>query len=398
MRLLHTSDWHLGDQLGTVDRTEDQFRALDHLLGYCDEYKVDALVVAGDVFHEYHGTTLTGLVSRLAERLMPRLERGMRALFIPGNHDREYLFRLLEIIQRLSSGEARRRIHFVSRPDLLRLEDPRGVSSVQFVLLPYPTADRYLPEDVAVQGYPLARRRQEIALAFANKLSRAKQEVDPRHPSVLVSHIYVRTAETSSHFRMSENDDIPIEPQEMPDWAYVALGHIHKPQVIGERNYVRYSGSLERLDLGEQYDEKSCVLANIGVAGLDEEPTLLPLPTTPIYSVDVKGSAEIDALTMQHPDRERALVHLRVGWQPGEDNPAAILSQLQRIFPRCFKFEMYRLTQTPVARQMDVDPRDQASTVRAFLQQRLEGHNDRERLVALANELVEEVQSAATAS
>ena len=48
MRVLHTSDWHLGDRLGLVDRTQDQLRAIDRVLGYCDEYRVDVLLVAGD--------------------------------------------------------------------------------------------------------------------------------------------------------------------------------------------------------------------------------------------------------------------------------------------------------------------------------------------------------------
>ena len=55
MRILHTADWHLGDRLGRVDRTDDLRRAVERVAGYCAEEKVDVLLVAGDLFSELAG-------------------------------------------------------------------------------------------------------------------------------------------------------------------------------------------------------------------------------------------------------------------------------------------------------------------------------------------------------
>ena len=52
MRILHTADWHLGDRLGRIDRTDDLCRAVERIAGYCDTEKVDVLLVAGDIFSE----------------------------------------------------------------------------------------------------------------------------------------------------------------------------------------------------------------------------------------------------------------------------------------------------------------------------------------------------------
>ena len=72
---------------------------------------------------------------------------------------------------------------------------------------------------------------------------------------------------------------------------YVALGHIHKPQALGAK-HVRYCGSIERMDLGEQADQKGVVLFEIGPDGRKGEPVVLPLPSTPIYEVVVLNPAE----------------------------------------------------------------------------------------------------------
>ncbi len=399
MKILHTADWHLGDHLGSVDRTDDQFRSLGRLMAYCEEHKVDVLVVAGDVIEEYHGETLAALIRRLAELLHPQLERGLHALFIPGNHDREHLFGLVETVQALSSPEAVRRLQFVGRPRRVALRDRGGDYSVQFVLAPYPTTHRYLPGEAAARGISGAEKRQLLARAYADKIAAARHELDPRWPAVLVSHVCVRGAETSTLFRMSEAEETVVEPQDLPCWSYVALGHIHKAQEVGGRPYVRYAGSIERLDAGEWNDDKSCVLLEVGPAGLVGQPELLLLPVTPVYAVTVDGSTDLAELERRYPDHERALVSLRIGWQPGIDSPHALVNRLQAFFPRCYRLEVRPLDERDGPALAGPDARDVASTVRAYLERRLAELPDdaRARLLTLASDVVEEVQHVAAA-
>ena len=95
-----------------------------------------------------------------------------------------------------------------------------------------------------------------------------------------------------SLFRIAESEDVVIAVEDMPaDFAYVALGHIHRPQALGGKEHVRYSGSIERMDLGEANDDKSVVVFDIGPEGLIGVPRVLPLPSTPIYEIDIRNPA-----------------------------------------------------------------------------------------------------------
>ena len=399
MKILHTADWHLGDHLGTIDRTDDQFRSLRQIMAYCDDHQVDVLVVAGDVIEQYHGESLAALVRRLAELLHPQLKRGMRALFIPGNHDREHLFSLVETVQSLTGPEEARRLQFVGRPRRLEYQDRDGRVRVQFVLAPYPTAHRYLPGDAGLRSLSGAEKRQALARAYAAKVAAAQRELDPRLPAVLVAHVCVRGAETSTLFRMSEAEEIVVESGDLPAWSYVALGHIHKAQAVGGRPNVRYAGSIDRLDAGECHDDKSCVLLEIGPEGLAGEPELLLLPATRIYPVEVTGDVDVEELERRYPDHREALVSLRVAWRQGIDNPHALINRLQEFFPRVYRLDPRPLDEPGGIAATGADARDVAGMVRSYLQSKLANLPDdaRARLLGLAADLVEEVQHAAAA-
>lgn len=394
MRILHTGDLHLGAKLGMVDRTGDQLCSLDAIMDYCDARQADVLIIAGDVFDDYQGGSLTRTVDELARRLVPQLRTGLRVVVIPGNHDREPVFRLLDRVQSLSGEEAKRQVHFVSSPRVIHLPDPSGDFAVQFVLAPYPTVARYLKAEDLPSGAGLAERNRILGTAYARKLASSRAEVNPTQPAVLVAHVFVRSAVTSGLFRMTEAEDVPIEPQDVPDWAYAAFGHIHKAQSISGREYVRYAGSPERLDAGERDDEKSCVLVEIGPEGRRGEPELLPLSATTFYNVSIEGLQGMPGLTDCYPEHETALVALRLTYHPGVDNPMAILAALGQLFPRCYKKEVVPLGEELVVGRVESDPRDLGGTVRSYLEAHLEPGTERERLLNLASQIVQEVRDA----
>ena len=96
---------------------------------------------------------------------------------------------------------------------------------------------------------------------------------------MLVAHVHLHgTHVGTSLFRLAPEDDVVVEGAELPrHFDYVALGHIHKPQMVGEP-HVRYCGSIERMDLGESADRKGCVLVELGAEGLVGEPRVLDCP------------------------------------------------------------------------------------------------------------------------
>src|SRR5436309_1449035 len=142
MRILHTSDWHLGARLGNQDRLKDQPERLQELCDYIDREEVDLLLVAGDVFDEHRAESLAAIINRLARLLTPRIEAGLSCVFIAGNHDREHVFPFLRGLQDLVSSKGQRRVIFTERPDFVPVSSRNG-ETINLLLLPYPTPTRY---------------------------------------------------------------------------------------------------------------------------------------------------------------------------------------------------------------------------------------------------------------
>src|SRR5262249_23750107 len=121
------------------------------------------------------------------------------------------------------------------------------------------------------------------------------------------------------------------------EYAYVALGHIHQPQCLRGLPHIRYSGSIERLDLGERHEEKGVVLFNVESNSSTAEPICLPLPATPIYDVEIHDpQRELPLLGEQYRDAAQALVRYPVRYRAGVDNLEEVLSELDGIFPRWY--------------------------------------------------------------
>ncbi len=329
---------------------------------------------------------------------------------ISGNHDREALFGLLRHAQELTSPMSPGtcppgRLYLAAQPGTLKLADAQG-RTVQFALLPYPTAYGY---DVTARFSTLAERNRMLHQAMLDRL-RAMQEheIDPRLPAVLCAHAHVRGASMHNLYRISEQEDVVFEEQDIVTgaggWAYAAYGHIHKPQALCGTTHVRYSGSIERLDLAEQHDDKSAVLVEIGDRGRLGEPALLPLSATPIYKLEIHDpDTELEGLAERYPQAQRALTYYRVHYQPGRHNREEIRRQMERVFPpqRSCQREIVPVAESlPEAAGSVALPdreRNVADTVRGYLQEQLQAHKDRQEILGLLEQLLLE-DTAAPAS
>jgi exonuclease SbcD len=406
MRILHTADWHLGDRLGRIDRTDDLRRAVERIAGYCAEEKVDILLVAGDLFSEM--ATPDGLrdaIRHLQEVFQGFLRDGGTILTFTGNHDKESFCQTLRHAMSLASPGADRpgdrvpagRLYLATGPTLLRLGDRATGGQVQFLLMPYPTPSRYLADEAAQKYQSLDEKNRQLMAAYTAKLRelRADPHFDPALPTVLGAHVAVTGCDLSRGlFRLTEEEDVILADGDLPaDFAYVALGHIHRAQFLGGRAHIRYSGSIERLDLGERDDDKGVVLVDIGPQGVQSEPRTLPLDATPMYDVEIRfPKAEIPELPERYPHHEKALVRLRCTYTAGVDNREETLRELERVFPRWYDRE---LTETgELGRTLVIGEalrtKSFEDTVRDYLRQELTNHDEalREAVLARAEALL----------
>jgi exonuclease SbcD len=343
MRILHTADWHLGDRLGRIDRTADLRKAVERIAGQCREAKVDTLLVAGDLFSELaRPDGLRETIRHWQEVFADFLGRGGTIIAITGNHDNENFCRTLCHAMALAAptvGECGAtvpagRFHLAAEPTFLNLD------GVQFVLMPYPTPTRYLVGE-ANQKYSSHDEKQKLLVsAFERTLAGFREH--PRfesNPTVLVAHATVRGANIGSGlFRIPLDDDVQVSDANLAgQYAYVALGHIHKPQSLGGHEHVRYSGSIEAMDLGERLDAKGTVLFEIGKSGRAEGITTLPLPSNRIYELEIHDpDQDLPRLRAEYPEPTDDLVNLNIRYVRGRDNLEQILRELDAIFPRWY--------------------------------------------------------------
>ncbi len=267
MRLLHLGDLHLGKSLGDFDLKEDQMYILKQILGIIDLKKIDAVLIAGDVYDkaipsEAATRTLDWFLSSLAAK-------GVYTLMISGNHDSG---------ERLHFGSSlfeKNRIFISAQFDgtLYQkvVEDEHG--EVCFWLLPYVKASqvRHFYPDAKIDSYEDAVR---VILERA--------EIDFTKRNVLIAHQFVAGGDQDPVLGGSEG--VAVQSVGLVEkigytcfdgFDYVALGHIHSPQKIG-RETIRYSGSILKYSLSEAGNSKSVPVIDLGKKG-DVETELVPL-------------------------------------------------------------------------------------------------------------------------
>jgi exonuclease SbcD len=248
LRILHTSDWHLGRSLHEEPLLEDQAWALDRLVAIVEDERPDALVVAGDVYDR--AVPPAEAVDLLDDVLTRVADLGVPIVVVAGNHDSA---------ERLSFAArllAPRGVHL--RGDLQRAADPVAIPGKGF-LYPLPFVD---PE--VVRGLEGDEELRGHAAATERLVSRIRADAAGRGlPTVLVGHAFVQgaaqTPDSERPILVGSAGAIPASV--LAGFDYVALGHLHAPQEVAPR--VRYSGSLLRYSFSEAGQEKGVVLVEV---------------------------------------------------------------------------------------------------------------------------------------
>lgn len=399
MRVLHTADWHLGDRLGRIDRTSDLRRAVERVGDYCRTESVDILLVAGDLFSELaRPDSLRETIEHWQSVFHDFLAGGGTILTLTGNHDNENFCRTLTHAMNLAApsvvgaGElaANGRLYLATEPTLLRLHDRWERFDVQFVLMPYPTPSRYFHGGMPKYSSP-EEKNQLLMTAFLEALRTIQrhERFNRDLPTVLAAHVNVSGATIGpSLFRLAEQDDVVVPLEEVSaEFAYVALGHIHKPQALAGRDHVRYSGSIERMDLGESNDEKSVVVFDIGPSGLSEPPRLLSMESTPIREVSIRvPSVDLPALQRRHPEPSGDLVSLHVRYTAGKDSLEDLLREAEKIFPRWYHRDWTEMGELGPALTVGGESSRSKSfedTVREYVRNELMNYDDDEQMEIL---------------
>lgn len=272
MKLLHTSDWHIGRDAGPINRSDDFDAVLREIVGIAREAKPDFIVHTGDLFD-------------IARPAVADMRTGISALqalaavapvaVIAGNHDSPPLFRLFNLIANGSSaGESASpsgRITFIDRArtsadgGILELHTDTTSQRLRLATMPFIHANRFT--DIFRSPQTSTRDYADQLRLFQLDLANGLQDGFRQHDDVLVfaAHLYIEGALLShSERRMDVTDAYASLATALPPVAYAALGHIHRPQdVTGVGFPCRYAGSPLQLDFGEVGEQKSVVLIEV---------------------------------------------------------------------------------------------------------------------------------------
>lgn len=264
MRILHTSDWHLGRSFHRADLLAQQAVFVDHLLEVVESEQVDLVVVAGDV---YDRALPPVDAVRLADEAIARLAASRAAVVVSsGNHDSARRLGFGARVMDAAGVHVRTDPAGVGTPVLL--DDAHGPVAVH--ALPY------LDPDAVRAGWGLAQRSHEAALGEAMTRVRADLADRPGVRSVVLAHAFVAGASPSESERDISVGGVQRVPTSVFDGVdYVALGHLHGPHVLDER--MRYSGSPLAYSFSEAGQEKGSWLVDLGAGGVTST-TFVPAP------------------------------------------------------------------------------------------------------------------------
>lgn len=255
MRLLHTSDWHLGRSFHRVSLLDAQRAFLDHLVDVVRTEHVDAVLVAGDVYDR--AVPPLSAVELYDRALHALSDVGVTTVMISGNHDSA---------RRLGVGAG-----LLGRAGIHLRTDPATCDR--------PVMLRDEHGDVAVYGIPylepalvrdtLGTDRADHPAVLGAAADRVRADLAARPAgtrSVVLAHAFVTGAAPSDSERDITTGGVASVPAALFDgFHYTALGHLHGCQTVGER--VRYSGSPLAYSFSEEHHRKSMWLVDLGPDG-----------------------------------------------------------------------------------------------------------------------------------
>ena len=272
MKILHTSDWHLGKNLESFSRLPEQEKFLDDFVNIVEENNVDLVIIAGDIYDSFNPPAKA---ETLFYNTLKKLTNGDRVvLVIAGNHDNP---------ERLSAASSLAYDQGVILLGLPKTVVPKGDfgkfkiidSGESFfeieikgekavvIALPYPS-ERRLNEIFTFQLDEKSQQEsysERVSLIF-NELSKKYRDDTI---NIAVSHIFVAGGEESASERPIQlGGSFTVEIRHLPQKAqYIALGHLHKPQKISSVLSAYYSGSPIQYSKSEMNQSKSAYLVNL---------------------------------------------------------------------------------------------------------------------------------------
>ena len=253
MKILHTSDWHVGRRIRGRDRSDEHREVLEELVGLAEEHQVDLTLVAGDVFDT---ASPTPAAEQIVWRALLDLSRVSPVLVVAGNHDSPArLDALAPVLDRAG-------VTVVGAP---RAPSDGGVVAlddlqVRVAMLPF-VSQRSIVKAEDIMGSDPDQHAGQYEDRMRRVVDALTTDMTTDTVNVLLSHLTVYGALAGGGERTAHIFGYAVPTSLFPGHlSYVALGHLHRQQKMPHSSPVWYSGSPLQLDFGEVADQKGALL------------------------------------------------------------------------------------------------------------------------------------------
>ena len=317
MRFLHLSDLHLGKRVNEFSMLEDQAYILKEILNIIDEQKVEAVLVAGDVYDKVIPSAeavrlLDDFLTRIAARELP-------VFLISGNHDSAE--RIAFGSRLMSSRQIYLSPVFESDVEPITISDRYG--EINIYMLPF------VKPSLVKRVYP-----EEEIITYQDAVNAAVQhmQIDTDKRNILLAHQFVTGAARCDSEELSVGGVDDVDASVFDGFDYVALGHLHGPQKIGKET-VRYSGTPLKYSFSEANQKKAAVIVDVEEKG---KINIQQIPLVPKHDMrEIRGTyMEVTALDFYKDMKTDDYLHITLTDE--EDIPDAI-GKLRTIYPNIMK-------------------------------------------------------------
>ena len=267
MLIVHTADVHIGvENYGKPDpvtktstRLVDFLNTLDEVVAFAIENSADLVLFCGDAYKSRNPNQTHQ--REFAKRIYSLANEGIQVFLLVGNHDSPNIpgpASALDIFPTLNIHN----VHIGSTLSTHLIETKSG--PIQIVSLPWIRKGQFMTSSESGQ-LNTEQLNSTIQSMLTAKISDQASNLDPDVPSILSGHVSIDSAHTSSEKSMMLGNDYVLLKSSvaLPQFDYVALGHIHKYQLLNENPRVVYPGSLQRIDFGEEKDVKGFCSINL---------------------------------------------------------------------------------------------------------------------------------------
>ena len=260
MLIVHTADIHIGVEnygrpdpvTNTSTRLVDFLDTLDEVVTFASENSADIVLFCGDAYKSRNPSQTHQ--REFAKRIYSLANNGIQVFLLIGNHDSPNIpgpASALDIFPTLNIPN----VHIGSTLTTHLIETKSG--PIQIVSLPWVRKGQFM-SSAETDQLSTEELNSTIQSMLTTEISYQASNLDPDIPSILSGHVSIDSARTSSEKSMMLGNDYVLLKSSvaLPQFDYVALGHIHKYQLLNETPKVVYPGSLQRIDFGEEKDVK----------------------------------------------------------------------------------------------------------------------------------------------